>query len=352
MAVLSLSMSVHTLKSKLSKIAVALSEDGNLITAKDLKTVGAMALLMKDAMKPNLVQTLEGQPVFVHTGPFANVSHGNSSLIATQMALKLANYVVTESGFASDLGLEKLFDVVCREGNMKPSVVVLVVSVKALKSHAGENIGLKKYSEVFKEGFLNVERHIHNVRQFGVEPVVAINRFPEDTEEELKAVKDYLQSIHVEYALSEVVRYGGRGGVELAEKVLKVISDKPSRFKYLYELDAPAEEKISRVATALYGASGVTYLENAKEDLDLIHRLKLDTLQVMIAKKPYSLSDDPHLKGAPSGWKLKVRGLRACTGAGFLVVLAGAMMLMPGLPAKPMLEDMDLTDDGQPKGLF
>ncbi|MBI3316161.1 MAG: formate--tetrahydrofolate ligase, partial [Candidatus Omnitrophica bacterium] len=352
MAALSLATSIRSFKEKLAKISVALSENGDLVTARDLKAAGAMVLLMKDALKPNLVQTLEGQPVFVHTGPFANVSHGNSSLIATQMALKLANYVVTESGFGSDLGLEKMFDIVCREGGIKPSVVVIVVSVKALKSHAGEALGLNKLSDVFKEGFSNVERHIQNVRKFGVEAVVAVNRFPGDTDEEIKAVRDHLQSINVEVAVSEVVRYGGKGGLELAEKVLKAISDKPSKFKYLYELDLPAEEKINRVATELYGAAGVTYLEGAKEDLDLIHRLKLDLLPVNIAKTPYSLSDDAHLKGAPTGWKLKVRGIRPCTGAEFLVVLAGTMMLMPGLPQKPMLEDMDLTDDGQPKGLF
>ncbi len=351
MACLSLCTSVHSLKAKLAKISVALAEDGQLITSKDLKAVGAMALLLKDAIKPNLVQTLEGQPAFVHTGPFANVSHGNNSVIATLMASKLANYVVTESGFATDLGMEKMFDIVSREGNLKPSVVVIVVSVKALKSHSGEFIASKKLGDVFKEGFANVDHHIQNVRRFGVEPVIAINRFPDDSEEEIRAVKDYFHTHSVECAVSDVVRLGGKGGVELAEKVLKVIADKPSQFKPFYDLSLSTEEKIHKIATEVYGASGVTYLDQAKEDLEMIHHQKLDGLPVNIAKTPYSLSDDSHLKGAPTGWKLKVRGIRPYSGAGFLVVLAGKMLLMPGLPEKPMLENMDLTDEGYAKGL-
>ena len=358
MAALSLATDIRSLKAKLGRISVALSKDGKLITAKDLKVSGAMAVLMKDAIKPNLVQTLEGQPVFMHTGPFANVSHGNNSLVSTQMALKLANYVVTESGFATDLGLEKMFDVVCREGGLTPSAVVVVVTLKALRAHSKEASGLRKGGldmfrwDTFKEGFANLDRHVRNVRKFGLEPVVAINRFPGDTDDEIKIVRDYLQSQNVEHALSDVVRLGGRGGVELAEKVLKVIAEKPAHFKPLYELDLPTEEKIEKIAVEIYGASGVQYLESAKTDLELVHRLKLDHLPVVIAKTPYSFSDDPELKGAPSDWKLKVRGIRPYTGAGFLVVLAGKMMLMPGLPAEPMLEDMDLTDDGEVKGLF
>ncbi|MBI2095572.1 MAG: formate--tetrahydrofolate ligase [Candidatus Omnitrophica bacterium] len=352
MAALSLSISVHSLKSKLSKISVALSEDGRLITAKDLKASGAMALLMKEAIKPNLVQTLEGQPVFVHTGPFANVSHGNSSLVSALMALKLATYVVTESGFAADLGLEKFFDIVCREGGIKPSVAVLVVSLKALKSHAGEFIASKKWSDVFKEGFANADRHIQNIRKFGVPVVVAINRFPDDTDDAVRVVKDYFSSQDVECAVSEGVRLGGEGAVELAEKVLKVLSGKSAQFSPFYELGLSAEDKIHKIATGLYGASGVVYLDQAKEDLELIRRQKLEHLPVNMAKTPYSFSDEPHLKGAPSGWKLKIRAIQPYTGAGFLVALAGKMMLMPGLPEKPMLEGMDLGDDGEAKGLF
>jgi formate--tetrahydrofolate ligase len=352
MAALSLSTTIHEFKSKLAKISIGLSKDGKLITAKDLKAVGAMALLMKDAIKPNLVQTLEGQPVFMHTGPFANVSHGNNSIISTKMALKMANYVVTESGFAADLGLEKLFDIVCRDGSIKPAVVVLVVSIKALKSHSGESSGSRKLIDVFREGFANVERHLLNIRKFGVEPVVAINRFPQDTEEELRTVKDFMRSLEVECAVSDVVSQGGKGGVELAEKVLKVITEKPAQFKPLYDLGLSTEDKIHKIATELYGAAGVTYLDQAKADLEMIHRLKLDHLPINMAKTPYSFSDEPHLKGAPSNWKLKVRAIRPYTGAGFLVVMSGKMTLMPGLPEKPMLEDMDITDDGQVKGLF
>ena len=352
MAVLSLATSIHSFKSKLSKISVGLSKEGGLVTSKDLKAAGAMALLMKDALKPNLVQTLEGQPVFIHTGPFANVSHGNNSLISTLMALKLANYVVTESGFAADLGLEKLFDIVCREGGIKPNVVVLVVSIKALKSHAQESLGLLKLMDVFKEGFLNVERHIKNIRKFGVEVVVAINRFPEDTDEEIRIVKDHFRSENVECAVSEAVRLGGEGAVELAEKVLKVMVEKPADFKNFYSLESSPEDKLQKLACELYGASGVTYQEQAKVDLEMIHRLKLDHLPVNVAKTPYSFSDEAQLKGAPVGWKLKVRGIRPYTGAGFLVALCGKMNLMPGLPERPMLEDMDLTDDGKAKGLI
>ena len=352
MAALSLCQSIHSLKNKLSKILTAVSTEDKLITAKDLKAVGAMAVLLKDAIKPNLVQTLEGQPAFIHTGPFANVSHGNNSIISTLMALKLANYVVTESGFATELGMEKLFDIVSREGGFKPNVVVLVVTIKALKSHAGGAVGAKKFIDLFKEGFANIEHHIQNVRQFGIHVVVAINRFPQDTDEEIKNIRDYLQSENVECAVSEVVKSGGEGGLELAEKVLKVIAEKPGDFHPLYDLDLGPEEKIEKIATQMYGAAGVIYSDKAKEDLELVHRFKLGNLPVNIAKTPYSLSDDARLKGAPTGWKLKVRGIRPYTGAGFLVVLAGKMMLMPGLPEKPMLEEMDLTDEGIAKGLI
>ncbi len=352
MAALSLSTSIKSLKSKLAKISVALDKDGRLVTAKDLKVVGAMAVLMKDAIKPNLVQTIEGQPVFIHTGPFANVSHGNNSLVSTKMALKLANYVVTESGFATELGMEKFFDVVCREGQIKPSAAVIVVSIKALKSHAGENIGARKAHDTFRDGFANVERHIQNVRRFGVGVVVAINRFPQDTDDEVASVQDFLRSQKVEYAVHEGVKHGGKGAVELTEKVLKVIAEVPNQFQPLYDLSLSTEDKIHKITTELYGGAGVTYLDQAKTDLDMVHRLKLDHLPVIIAKTPYSLTDDHNLKGAPTGWKLRVRAIRPATGAGFLVVIAGKIMLMPGLPDNPNLEQMDLSDDGEVRGLF
>ncbi len=351
MAALSLSQSIHSLKNKLSKISTALSLDKKLITAKDLKAAGAMTLLLKDAIKPNLVQTLEGQPVFMHTGPFANVSHGNNSVLSTTMALKLANYVVTESGFATELGMEKLFNIVAREGGFKPSVVVLVVTIKAIKSHASENASPKKFIDLFKEGFANIERHIQNIHRFGIHAVVAINRFPQDTDEEIKFVRDYLQSENVDCAVSEVAARGGEGGVELAEKVLKVIAEKPGNFHPLYSLDLGPEEKIEKIAREMYGADGVIYSDKAKTDLELIHRHKLGNLPVNIAKTPYSLSDDSRLKGAPTGWKLKVGEIRPFTGAGYLVAICGKLMLMPGLPAKPILEDMDLTDEGEAKGI-
>ena len=352
MAALGLATSIHGFKNKLAKISVALNKSGELVTAKDLNAAGAMALLLKDTLKPNLVQTLEGQPVFMHTGPFANVSHGNNSLISTTLALKLANYVVTESGFGTDLGLEKMFDIVCREGDLKPSVVVLVVSIKALKSHAGEAMGSRKLSEALREGFENMDRHIENITKFGLPMVVAINRFPQDTPDEIKAVRDYLQSENIDCAVSEGVRLGGEGALELAEKVMKALTERPAQFKFFYPADISTEDKVQRLATGLYGAGGVTYLEEAKEDLEMIHRLKLDTLPVCVAKTPYSFSDDPNVKGAPTGWKLKVRRVHPRTGAGFLVVVAGKIMLMPGFPERPVLEEMDLAESGEPRGMF
>jgi formate--tetrahydrofolate ligase len=352
MAALSLSTSIQNLKAKLSNIGVALNQDGKLVTAKDLKVVGAMALLLKDAIKPNLVQTLEGQPVLIHTGPFANVSHGNNSVLSTLMALKLSNYVVTESGFGTDLGLEKLFDIVSREGGFKPAVAVLVVSAKAIKSHASAAVTSKKMSEMMKEGFANINHHIQNIQHFGVPVVVAINRFPNDTDEELKCIQDFLQSENVEHAISDGVRLGGEGTVSLAEKILKVLADRPADFKNYYSLELTPEEKIEKIALGLYGASGVSYSEQAKEDLSRIRHLGLEHLPVNIAKTPYSLSDDAKRKGVPTGWTLKVEGVRPYSGAGFLVVLCGKMILMPGLPEKPALEDMDLTNDGEAKGLF
>ena len=352
MAVMALATSIHSFKNKLNKISVALTKEGQLVTAKDLKAAGAMALLMKDTLKPNLVQTYEGQPALMHTGPFANVSTGNNSLLSTTMALKLANYVVTESGFGTDLGMEKFFDIVCREGGLKPSAAVMVISVKALKSHAGEAIDARKLSDLFKEGFANVEKHLENIQKFGVPVVVALNRFPQDTNEEIKYIQDYLQYKNVECAVSDVVRLGGEGGVDLAQKVLKAIAEKPSHFKPLYELSATPEEKLEKLATVLYGADGVVFQDQAKKDLEMIHRLKLGSLPVNVAKTPYSFSDDARLKGAPTGWKLKIREIHAHTGAGYLVALAGKMMLMPGLPENPTLEHMDLTDEGEARGLF
>ncbi len=337
----SLSNSIPAFKSKLNRISIGLNKEGRLVTAKDLKAAGAMALLLKDAIKPNLVQTYEGQPVFIHTGPFANVSHGNNSLMATTIAMKLANYVVTESGFAADLGLEKMFDVVCREGNLRPSVSVIVVSVKAIKSHGS-----------MVAGFENIQRHIQNIGKFGVPVIVAINRFPSDTDEEIKTIKDKTREWKVECAVSDAVKLGGRGALELAEKVVKVTAEQPSNFKPFYELDVTTEQKIEKIAKELYGADGVDYTDEGRKDLESVHRLKLDNLPVVIAKTPYSFSDNPELKGAPSGWRLTVRAIRPYTGAGFLVVLSGTMVLMPGLPEKPMLEQMDLTDDGQAQGLF
>lgn len=340
MAALSLSKSLPSLNNKLEKISIALSKKGKLVTAKELKVSGAMSLLLKRALWPNLVQTLEGQPVFVHTGPFANVSHGNNSLISTTMALKLANYVVTESGFSSELGLEKFFDIVCREGELKPQVAVIVITLKALKSHSDTSKKASGKDHPLSGGYKNLFCHIENVRKFGIHELIAINRFPEDKEEEIQAVINFLASKGIVCAVSEAVKYGSKGALSLAEKVLSVLAGKNSDFKPLYPLSLSTESKIEKIAQELYGAESVVYADKAKEALAIIKANGLDNLPVNIAKTPYSLSDNPLLKGAPKNWKLKISEIRPYSGAGFLVALSGKILLMPGMPAHPMFESM------------
>lgn len=344
MAILSLASSIKDLKDRLARIIVGLSTSKKPVTALQLKTVGAMAVLLKDAIEPNLVQTMEGQPVFVHTGPFANVSHGNNSILATQTALKLADYVVTESGFGTDLGLEKMFDIVSQAGGLEPSAVVIVVTIKALKSHSKD--------DRLEGGFANLEKHVENVRQYGIEPVIALNRFPQDQDSELKYVGDFLRMRGIESAVSNPVAEGGPGSVELAETVLKVLAKKSSRFKPLYD---PAllrvEEKCELLAKKIYGADGITLSEKAQRDLEMIGAMNLNHLPVNILKTPLSLSDDENLKGAPKGWKLNIRSFRVFAGAGYIIAVAGKAMLMPGLPAEPMLEKMDVDDSGRVIGV-
>lgn len=352
MSALCLSVSASSLRSKLNHLTVALTQDKRAVTAKDLHASGAMALLLKEALKPNLVQTLEGQPALVHGGPFANVSLGSSSVLSLQMALKLSNYVITECGFGTEMGFERFIDIVCRQGQFRPQAVVVVATVRALRWHAA-NPDARKVIDIFKEGFDNLERHIRNIRRFGLEPVVAINRFPEDTEEEIRALGDWLRSNNVEHAVTDPFAQGGRGSVELAEKVLKILVDAPAQVKPIYTPDLPLEEKIRRVAVELYGADDITLQDRARADLEIAHKLRLDHLPVVIAKTPYSLSDDPAKKGAPTRWKLKVRSLRLCAGAGYIVASAGKpALLLPGLPQEPLYEKFDLSDDGSAKGLF
>jgi formate--tetrahydrofolate ligase len=353
MAILCLAADLTDLKARLGRILVAYDLQGAPVYARDLKAAGALTLLLKDALKPNLVQTIEGQPVLIHGGPFANIAHGNNSIIATKMALKLADYVVTEGGFASDLGAEKFFDIVSRQG-VKPATVVLVASVRALKSHGGvekaqlnqENLG------ALAVGCSNLERHINNLRNvYRLPVVVAINRFPGDSEAELELLAAKCRELGVRYARSEVVARGGEGGRALAIAVLASLND-PNDFQPLYTLEDSLKTKIAAVATKIYGADGVDYTKEAEQTLQNLTRLGYEGLPVCIAKTQNSLSDDPKLKGAPTGWRLTVREIRLLSGAGFVVAIAGQIMTMPGLPKVPAAEQIDILEDGTIVGLF
>ncbi|HHW14845.1 MAG TPA: formate--tetrahydrofolate ligase [Firmicutes bacterium] len=355
MAILCLAEDLKDFERRVEQMLVAYTHDGRPVFAQDLRVAGSIAVIMKDALKPNLVQTLEGQPAFVHGGPFANIAHGNNSIIATRTALRLADYVVTEGGFGSDLGAEKFFDIVHGYSGLKPDVAVLVASIRALNLHGG--VPLSEISRTnlpaLKKGLANLDWHIRNLRDnFGLPVVVAINRFPTDDEEELELVRRHCEEQGVPAAVSEVVARGGAGGVELAEKVLQVLERDSNSFTPLYDWQAPLKEKIERVAQGVYGAEGVTYTDQAESDLQKIQELALDRLPVCIAKTQKSLSDNPELLGAPRGWTLTVRELRVAAGAGFVVVLAGKIMTMPGLPVVPAAEKIDLDDLGNVVGLF
>lgn len=355
MAILCLATDPEDLKQRLGSILVGYTHQGEPVFARELGVVGALAVLLKEALKPNLVQTLEGQPAFIHGGPFANIAHGNNSILATKLALKLADYVVTEGGFASDLGAEKFFDLVAPNYGLKPAVVVLVASVRALKSHGGvpmDQIAVPD-SVAVKGGLKNLAKHLSNLRDvFGLPVVVALNKFPTDDAAELAVVLDYCQEQGVPAAVSEVVAQGGAGGVELAEQVLATIQTAENHFSPLYTRDMPLEEKIALLATKIYGADGVTYTKEARQALAEIKELGFGHLPVCMAKTQMSLSDNPRLKGAPQGWELTVRNLRLSAGAGFIVALAGNILTMPGLPKTPAAQKVDLLPDGSIVGLF
>ncbi len=355
MAIICLTSGLADLKERLGKIVVAYNIKGEPVLARDLKAVGAMALLLKNALNPNLVQTLEGQPAFIHGGPFANIAHGNNSIIATKMALKLADYVVTEGGFASDLGAEKFFDIVSRTAEVKPAMAVLVASVRALKFHGGvakEDLNRENLSALEK-GLPNLEQHLRNLREnYGLPVVVAINRFPTDSDGELQFLQEYCRKLKVKAAVSEVVARGGAGGEQLVEQVLAALEEEPNSFAPLYELELPLQEKIAVIARKVYGASGVKFTKEAEQALKNFVRLGFDKLPVCIAKTQMSLSDDPALKGAPTGWELTVRELRVSAGAGFVVAIAGSILTMPGLPKVPAAEGIDILEDGKIVGLF
>lgn len=347
MAILCLAQDLKDLKERLSKIIVAYTYDNKPITTSDLKAVGAMAVLLKDAMKPNLVQTIEGVPAFIHGGPFANIAHGTNSLIATKTALKLADYVVTEAGFGSELGAEKFFDIVCRTGDLKPDAVVLVVSIKALKRHGEGND-----TNAVKKGLSNLEKHLENISYFGVPVIVSLNHYTDDKEEEIQIVEDYCNSKNIPFAVAGIWAEGGEGGIELAGKLVSLIQNNPSNFKFLYDVNLSVKEKIETIAKKMYGAGRVVYTVAAERDIKLCEQLGLDKLPICIAKTQYSLSDDSKCYGLPEGFKITVREIKFSAGAGFLVPLTGKITTMPGLPKKPISEDMDIDDNYNVSGLY
>ena len=354
MAILCLASSLHDLKERLAKIIVAYDYNGNPVTAGQIKAQGAMAALLKDAVKPNLVQTLENVPAIIHGGPFANIAHGCNSVMATQTGLKLADYTITEAGFGADLGAEKFFDIKCRYVGLKPDAAVIVATVRALKMHGGvPKTELKTPNvEAVKKGLVNLEKHIENVKKFGVPCVVAINIFAQDTAEELEAVREHCAKHGVNVALSDVFAKGGEGGIDLAKEVIALADSGESKFAPIYPLDMSLKGKIETIAKEIYGADGVNYTKEADKALKEFEELGYGNLPICMAKTQYSFSDDPALLGRPSGFKITIRNCRIAAGAGFIVVLTGDVMTMPGLPKVPAAEKIDVTDDGVISGLF
>lgn len=354
MAVLCLALDMKDLKERLGRMVVAYNYQGKPVTAADLNAVGAMAALLKDAMKPNLVQTLEHSPVLVHGGPFANIAHGCNSLRATRAALKMADYVVTEAGFGADLGAEKFFDIKCRIGGLKPDAVVLVATIRAMKYNGGisKDALSEENLEALEKGIVNLEKHIENLQKYGVPVVVTLNSFLTDTDRELAFVERFCQEKGCEFALAKVWEKGGEGGTALAEKVLDTLEKKKSDFRLLYENGISLKEKIETVAKEIYGADGVSYAASASRQLAQLEALGFGNLPVCIAKTQYSLSDDPALLGRPEHFDVNVREVYVSAGAGFVVVLTGAVMTMPGLPKKPAAYGIDVNEDGMITGLF
>ncbi|MCR5608742.1 MAG: formate--tetrahydrofolate ligase [Lachnospiraceae bacterium] len=354
MAILCLAEDMSDLKKRLSNIIVAYTYEGKPVTAGDIKAVGSMAALLKDAIKPNIIQTLENTPALVHGGPFANIAHGCNSVRATKMALKLADYVVTEAGFGADLGAEKFFDIKCRMAGLKPDAVVLVATVRALKYNGGvAKAELSKPDlEALKKGIVNLEKHIENIQKYNVPVVVTLNRFVTDSEEELSFVKDFCINKGCDFALSNVWEKGGEGGIELANKVLETLENKESNFKPLYSLDLSIKEKIETIAKEIYGASGVTYDVSALKSIERLEELGYGSVPVCMAKNQYSLSDDPTKLGRPTDFTVNIREVYVSAGAGFVVAITGTIMTMPGLPLHPAAENIDVNDEGVITGLF
>lgn len=354
MAILCLASDIDDLKLRLGRILVAYTYDGKPIYAKDLQVVGAMAALLKDAIKPNLVQTLENTPALMHGGPFANIAHGCNSVTATKLGLKLADYCITEAGFGADLGAEKFLDIKCRYAGLKPSCIVIVATIRALKYNGGVAKSDLKYENVsaLEKGIVNLQTHIENMKKYGVPVVVAINRFMTDTDEEIKFIEDFCEKQDVLVSLTEVFANGGNGGVDLAKKVVKTIEEKPSDFKPLYDAELPIKEKLDIIAREIYRADGVVYTKSAEKAIAEIEALGKDKLPVCVAKTQYSLSDDQTKLGKPENFTITVRDVRLSAGAGFIVALTGDIMTMPGLSKQPAAYSIDVDTDGNIKGLF
>ncbi|MCD2502527.1 formate--tetrahydrofolate ligase [Clostridium sp. NSJ-145] len=353
MAILCLATDLKDLKERMGNILIAYDLDNNPVYAKQLEVQGAMALLMKDAIKPNLVQTLENTPAIIHGGPFANIAHGCNSIIATKMALKLSDIVVTEAGFGADLGAEKFFDIKCRYGELAPSCVVLVATIRALKHHGGckkDELNIPNV-EVLKNGLSNLQKQIENIQKYNVPVVVAINRFLTDSKEEEEAIKEFCEELGVKVALSEVWEKGGEGGIELANAVIQSLDEK-SEFSPIYNKEESIESKILTIAKEIYGATGVNYTNAAKKQIANLERIGLDKLPICMAKTQYSLSDDPTLLGRPENFTITVKEIRVSNGAGFIVALTGDIMTMPGLPKVPAANKMDIQENGKIVGLF
>ena len=353
MAILCLSRDLMDMKERLGRIVIGYTRSGRAVRADELGATGALTLLFKDAIKPNLVQTLEGTPVFIHGGPFANIAHGCNSIMATKFALKFADVVVTEAGFGADLGAEKFLDIKCRFAGISPDAVVIVATVRALKMHGG--LSKKELEKVdmtaLKKGMANLAKHIENVQKFGLPAVVAVNAFPTDTSEELDFVRRECEALGAEVALSEVWAKGGEGGEALAEKVEAALQKKAD-FRYIYDEKETIPEKIGKIAREIYGAAGVDFTKEAQRELEELEVLGFDKMPVCMAKTQYSLSDDAALLGRPEGFRITVRELRLAAGAGFVVALTGSILTMPGLPKHPAAMDMDITEDGRITGLF
>jgi len=354
MAILCIAKDLNDLKKRLGNIFIGYTFSNQPVYAKDLKVAGAMASLLQHAIKPNLVQTIEGNPAIIHGGPFANIAQGTNSVIATLMGMTFSDYTVTEAGFGCDLGAEKFFDIKCQSANISPKAVVLTTTIRALKYHGGADLKSLKTPnvEALENGLPNLEKHIENILQFGVTPVIAINRFETDTTEEIESIKDFAKAKNIRVAVADVWAKGGEGAIELAQHVIEVVESSKSKFKPLYQWDNDVESKIETIAQKIYGADHVEYTSNAKRQLKRIKKLGLDNLAICVAKTEKSLSDDPKLLGRPKGFNITVREIEIASGAGFLIPITGDIMRMPGLPAHPASEGIDISDSGEISGLF